>query len=201
MHKEFLQILNILITNKHIFKHLSPETNMQAQFEIYRIGNTFFSNKKDALDLSSSSFFGEIKQGRVIYSILEVLYLLDQKRAILVEGKKQLNFEKFLVQVTKKNKVLELDYEVFKDLRNKGMIVKEGLKFGADFRVYGKGQAPGKNHAPYLIHVTQSKDKMSMKDLAAKARVAHSTSKTLLLAIIDSENDVNYYDINWKNIR
>lgn len=174
---------------------------MQTSFEIYRIGNTFFSNKKNAIDLAAASFFGEVKQGKVIYSLLEVLYLLEQRRAILVEGKKQLNFELFFTQITKKNKNLELNYEVFKDLRNKGMIVKEGLKFGADFRVYEKGQAPGKNHAPYLIHVSQSKDKISMKDLAAKARVSHSTSKKLLLAILDSEGDVNYYEINWKNIR
>ncbi|MBU1252016.1 MAG: tRNA-intron lyase, partial [Nanoarchaeota archaeon] len=34
-------------------------------------------------------------------------------------------------------------------------------------------------------------------DFSAKNRVAHSTKKNLLLAIVDEEGDVSYYEVRW----
>lgn len=163
-------------------------------FQIYLIGNKFQSNKSEAQELASKSSIGEFKGGKVIYSIYEVLYLLDNKKAELISSKnKKISFHEL---VKKANHTI---YLAFKDLRNKGYILKEGLKFGADFRVYNKGDKPGKRHAKYLLYVTESSKKLNLKDFAAKARIAHSTNKILLLAIVDSEEDVSYYEINWKS--
>lgn len=168
---------------------------MQSKFEIYQTGNSLFSNKKDAVDLSSKSSIGEIKSGKVSYSVCEALYLLDRGKVELLRGKTRISFHELL----KKHKSLSLVYEVFSDLKDKGYILKEGLKFGADFRVYMPGQHPGKSHAKYLLYVTQANKKLDLKDFAAKARVAHSTNKTLLIAIVDSEGDISYYEVNWKS--
>ncbi len=163
-------------------------------FEIYSSSQGFYSNKQEALNLASASFLGEIKDGKVIYSPYETLYLLDLKKAQVINTKnKKSSFSELLKKADKKT------YLVFKDLRNKGNILKEGLKFGADFRVYEKGSKPGKAHAKYLLHVIEGKNKLNMKDFCAKARVAHSTNKTLLLAVVDSEQDLSYYEVNWKS--
>lgn len=168
---------------------------MSNKFEIYQSGNSFYSNKKEALDLASKSSLGEIKSGRIVYSICEVLYLLETNKAQLIKGKNKVSFHELL----KKHKTIAVIYEAFRDLRDKGYILKEGLKFGADFRVYNKGDKPGKNHAKYLLYVTESSKKLSLKDFAAKARIAHSTNKILLMAIVDSEGDISYYNISWKS--
>ena len=157
---------------------------------IYQAGNSFFSNEQEAFALFNKSFFGEAKNGKVIYSIYEVLYLIEKEKAKINSKNENNNLRK-----AKHSK----EYIVFKDLRDKSHIVKEGLKFGTDFRVYDKNQIPGKNHAKYLLYILD-KSKINTKDLTAKARIAHSTAKALLLAILDSEQDVNYYEINWKNI-
>ena len=162
-------------------------------FPIYQTGSSFHSNSSEAIALSSKSSIGEIKQGKVIYSIYEVLYLIDEKKAELIKGKNPVKFEQLL------KKAEANIYVVFKDLRDKGNILKEGLKFGADFRVYEKGEKPGKAHAKYLLYVTNSSKKLELKDFAAKARIAHSTNKILLLAAVDSERDVSYYEIKWKS--
>jgi tRNA-intron endonuclease len=161
---------------------------------IYKEANRFFSNRKEAIALANESFFGELKEGKVIYSLFEVLYLLEKGKAEIIEDEKQINIKSLL----KKIKNLE-EYIVFKDLRNKGRVVKEGLKFGADFRVYDKGKKPGKDHASHLIFVTKDKS-IIIREMTAKARIANTTNKSLLLAIVDNEEDVNYYQINWKNI-
>ena len=163
-------------------------------FEIYSSSQGFNSNKKEALDLANTSFLGEIKEGKVIYSIYEALYLLDIKKAQILNNKnKKLSFQDVLKKADKNT------YLVFKDLRNKGQILKEGLKFGVDFRVYNKGDKPGKAHAKYLLHIIEGKNNLNMKNFCAKARVAHSTKKVLLLAVIDSEQDISYYEVNWKS--
>ena len=162
-------------------------------FPIYQTGNSFQSNSSEAIALSSKSSLGEIKQGKVIYSIYEVLYLIDEKKAELIRGQSKVKFEPLL------KKADESVYAVFKDLRDKGNILKEGLKFGADFRVYEKGERPGKNHAKYLLYIVDSSKKLELKDFAAKARIAHSTNKILLLAAVDSERDMSYYEVKWKS--
>lgn len=161
-------------------------------FQIYQTGNSFYSNASNAMALASSSSFGEIKEGKVVYSIYEVLYLLEDKKAELIKGKNKIKFSNLL------KKSSPSIYAIFRDLRNKGNILKEGLKFGADFRVYLPGEKPGKNHAKYLLYVVKG-EKINLQDFAAKARIAHSTKKILLLAIVDSEEDTSYYEVNWKS--
>ena len=160
--------------------------------EIYKAGNSFFSNRQEAIALASKSSLGEVKTGKVLYSIYEVLYLLENKKAMLLSSKKEeIKFNELAKKANSDT------YAVFKDLRNKGNVLKEGLKFGADFRVYEKGDKPGKAHAKYLLYIISGK-KMNVLDFAAKARIAHSTNKLLLLAIVDSEGDVSYYEVRWK---
>ena len=162
-------------------------------FPIYQTGNSFQSNSSEAIALTSKSSIGEIHQGKVIYSIYEVLYLIDEKKAELIKGNSKIKFEQLL------KKVKPNTYFAFKDLRDKGNILKEGLKFGADFRVYEKGEKPGKAHAKYLLYVADSSKKLELRDFAAKARIAHSTNKILLLAVVDSERDISYYEVKWKS--
>src|SRR3990167_5393958 len=85
------------------------------------------------------------------------------------------------------------EYIVYKDLRNRGYLLKTALKFGADFRVYDKGQRPGKEHARWILYPISENAELTWQDFSAKNRVAHSTKKNLLVAVVDSEGDITYY--------
>ena len=86
---------------------------------------------------------------------------------------------------------------VYKDLREKGYIPKTALKFGAEFRVYDKGAKPGKDHARWILFISNEREVLKWHELSAKNRVAHSTKKKLLLAILDEEQDITYHEISW----
>jgi tRNA-intron endonuclease len=88
-------------------------------------------------------------------------------------------------------------YVTYADLKNRGYTVKTALKFGADFRVYDKGKKPGEEHAKWVVFAVYETDKLTWYEFAAKNRVAHSTKKNLLLAIVDAEGDVTYYEVRW----
>ena len=88
-------------------------------------------------------------------------------------------------------------YIVFKELRSRGYIIKTALKFGADFRVYDRGIKPGEDHAKWIVFPVFETDVLTWFDFAAKNRVAHSTRKKLLLAIVDAEKDVSFWESGW----
>ena len=146
---------------------------------LFQIHSDLSSNSQKAITLAKNKKLGEIKQGRVIYSKYEALYLIENKKA---ESKKKI----------KLNKQQQNNYLVFKDLRKKGYIIKTGLKFGTEFRVYKKKD----KHSNWLVEVIDKK--INLKDFISKNRIAHSIGKKFLLAIVDSQKDITYYEVGWK---
>ncbi|OIO41015.1 tRNA-intron lyase [Candidatus Pacearchaeota archaeon CG10_big_fil_rev_8_21_14_0_10_31_9] len=155
------------------------------------------SASKDALDLYSNRLFGEYSEKRVRYSLSEAIYLVDKGKISVYKKTKKLSLNQLIDECKKIDKKTYVKFLVFKDLRDKGYILKTALKFGADFRVYDKGSKPGKEHAKWILYPISESQEMTWHDFSAKNRVAHSTKKNLLIAIVDSEGDITYYEISW----
>ncbi|MEM2089580.1 MAG: tRNA-intron lyase [Candidatus Pacearchaeota archaeon] len=160
-------------------------------------GEIVTSNKQGAFELYEKSRFGEQIEDKIHYSLLEALYLLERKKIEIYEGRKKLNVKKFLEIVKKLEPTFWPRYRVFCDMRSRGYIVKTALKFGADFRVYPRGVKPGEAHARWLLFPVYETHSLTWHEFAAKARVAHSTRKKLLIGIVDHEGDITYYEIKW----
>jgi tRNA-intron endonuclease, archaea type len=160
-------------------------------------GENVFSNKKEAMSLHAQSRFGEQKDGKIIYFIYEALYLLEKNKMEIKDGKKKLKFEQLMDLVREKDPNVRTKYIVFKDMRNRGFIVKTALKFGAEFRVYDRGVKPGEDHARWVLFPVSENSQLTWHDFSAKNRVAHSTKKNLLIGVVDEEEDVTYYEIKW----
>ncbi len=153
----------------------------------------------DARELFNQSRYGTLNEsGKVELSLLEALYLLERDRLIVRnEGGKVLVFESYLKKARKVEPNFWIRYLVFRDMRNRGYIIKTALKFGADFRVYDRGVKPGEDHAKWIVFPVHEASVFTWHEFSAKNRVAHSTKKRLLLAIVDDENDVTYYQVSW----
>ena len=156
------------------------------------------SNSIEAFSLYEKSRFGEKKESKIEYSPIEALFLLSEKKISLFSGKKLVNEETLIKKLKKTDKRIETKLVVFRDLRKKGYILKTALKFGADFRVYERGIKPGEDHARWILFVVKESEPLSWHEFAAKNRIAHSTKKTLLIAIVDEEDDVSFYEVSWR---
>jgi len=164
----------------------------------YLIGEIISSNTAEAHALYKKSCFGQPTQGKIQYNLSEVLFLVEKNKMQVYDGKGKLILEKNLIQKFRKiDKKIQIKYPVYKDLREKGYVIKTALKFGADFRIYDKGKRPGKAHAKWILFVEHESKKSSWHEFSAKNRVAHSTKKKLLIAIIDEEADISYYEVGW----
>lgn len=166
-------------------------------FRAVLAGERVFSSAKEARDLYSRSHFGEPIEGKVYYSLVEALHLLEGKRLVIYEGKKKLSNEAFIEKARGLENNFWTKYCVFRDMRSRGYIVKTALKFGADFRVYERGVRPGQEHAKWILYPVYESSSLTWHEFAAKNRVAHSTKKNLLIGIVDDEGDVTYYEVAW----
>jgi tRNA-intron endonuclease len=160
-------------------------------------GDRIISNSMEAFSLYEKSCLGEKKEGKIEYSLAEALFLISEKRLTVYAGKKLLPFDELMKKLKRIDKKIETKFIVFRNLRKKGYILKTALKYGADFRIYSKGIKPGENHARWILFCTRENEALTWHDFAAKNRIAHSIKKNLLIAIVDEESDVSYYEITW----
>jgi tRNA-intron endonuclease, archaea type len=165
--------------------------------EAHLILNTITSNSKKAYSEHNQFSFGEKIEDKIKYSLPETMFLIQNGKMKLYSNKKIISPEETMKKFAKLDKKFLTKYAVFKDLRTKGYIVKTALKFGAEFRVYEKEKKIGKSHAKWIVFTDVETNKTSWHDFSAKMRVAHSTKKNLLLAIVDDEDQILYYEVNW----
>ena len=153
----------------------------------------------EAREFYNQSRFGTIADsGKVELSLLEALYLVEKGRLVVKsQVGRVLSFESYVKKARKVEPNFWIRYCVFKDMRNRGYIIKTALKFGADFRVYDRGVKPGEDHARWIVFPAHEGSTLTWHEFSAKNRVAHSTKKQLLMGIVDDENDVTYYVVRW----
>lgn len=181
-----------------VAKALKEKTKKEKAYKTILSGERVISGSHEAINLYNQSRFGEIVKGKVFYSLVEALYLLERGKLNVYLGKKKLNFNSFMQEACAREKNFHSRYYVYRDLRDRGYIIKTALKFGADFRVYAKGVKPGEDHAIWIVYPVYETGGLTWHEFAAKNRVAHSTRKRLLIGIVDEEGDVTYYEIEWK---
>ena len=153
----------------------------------------------EAREFYNQSRFGKLAEdGKVELSLLEALYLMERDRLeIKSESGRKVTFESYLKKARAVEPNFWIRYCVFKDMRNRGYIIKTALKFGADFRVYDRGIKPGEDHARWIVYPVHEASVFTWHEFSAKNRVAHSTKKRLLMGIVDDEGDVTYYEVKW----
>lgn len=162
-------------------------------------GRIVTESSAESKELFEQSRFGSaLKDGRIELSFIESIYLLEKGRIILFDGRnRQIDLNSMMKKSSKQEKNFWARYCTFRDIRDRGYIIKTALKFGADFRVYDRGVKPGEDHAKWIVYPVRETDHLTWYDFAAKNRVAHSTKKRLLISIVDEEGDVTYYEIRW----
>lgn len=158
-------------------------------------GNLVIIKDKKGIKLHEKSHYGNMSEEGLQITLIEALYLVEKgKLTILKKGKKVSEDE--LLQIIRKEELF-IKYLVFSDLRNRGYIVKTGFKYGSEFRLYERGKSPGDGHSDYLVKIVPENYEIPATDFSSYVRVAHGVNKKLLFAVVDEENDITYYNVEW----
>ncbi len=115
-------------------------------------------------------------------SLIEAIYLCENGKLIVSSADGDILGCESLRNIASEHiREFDLIYPVYIRLKQAGLVVRSALKYGADFALYR--EAPGKEHAPYLLKVLESGQSIDPGDLVGWGRVAHSVRKDLIIAI------------------
>ncbi len=160
-------------------------------------GQTCISDKNMIHELEQKGY-GEIEKEKSFLKQFETLYLLYAKRLILKKGKKQIDFNSFMNLSQKLDPEILTKFLIYRDLRNRGYVVKDGFGFGSDFRVYERGHF-GEKGAKFLIFGLNEGQQEKMGNLQKKIEEITQMGKEPIIAVIERRGEVIYYKINRMN--
>jgi tRNA-intron endonuclease len=146
-------------------------------------------------DLYQQGYFGRPRGKGLELCLVEAAYLLDRTRIGISSQGKDLDFRAFFQAASSLEKGFEFRYVVYKDLRERGYYVQPGRP---DFRVYPRGGHPGKTAAEFYVLVISERMPLPLKDIIEPAMVAAQMRKKLMLAIVDEESDITFYEAKEK---
>ncbi len=151
---------------------------------------------KGSIDALSSRGYGTVDNDVLTLTFYEALYLLDKKMLDIRDEKtKSIDFQSLLQCYEGKDDNAWVSYLVYRDLRSRGYVAREGFGAGIDFRVYERG-AYGKDTAPYLVLSTQEGKPLRVDDLATTLHQCQSQNKELILAVMNRRGEIVYYSVS-----
>ena len=158
--------------------------------------DTVVSDQSD-IDALSSRGYGNIENARLKLSAHETLFLLD-RRLLDVRRKKikeNLGFQEVFQHFRASDENVWVKYLIYRDLRSRGYVVRDGFGLGIDFRLYERGEY-GKDVAEYIIYGIQEGKPVPMSELISAVKHAQSSKKKLVLAVLNRRGEVVYYSLS-----
>ena len=128
-------------------------------------------------------------------SLIEACYLLEKGRLDIYEDDIECSIG-YIIDILKEQDLYG-KYVVYRDLKDRGFIIKTGFKYGSEFRLYTRGRSQEYTHSHYLVKVIFENYDINALDFASYIRVAHGVNKKFLLAIVDEDFDITYYNVEW----
>lgn len=148
-------------------------------------------------DQLRSKGYGEKIKDMYILESYEALFLLYYNRLVLKKQKSILDFSTFLQTLLKIDLSIFTKFLIFRDLRTRGYIPKEGFGFGNDFRVYERGEYSRKA-AKYVIFGINEGLSVKANILFENIRSIEKMGKEAIIAVIERRGEIIYYKVNQK---
>lgn len=159
------------------------------------------SSPADIESLSQRGF-GIREDEKLMLTSYEGLHLVEKKYVEVREerGEDPLKFKDLLQRFQSFDENTWVKYLIYRDLRARGYVAREGFGFGVDFRVYERGDY-GKDNAKYLILGVSEGKSVSIEQLAQKLTFIQGLKKKLVLAVVNRRGEVVYYTLSQLSFR
>jgi tRNA-intron endonuclease len=151
-------------------------------------------NPEEGSQLYKTGFYGKplgiakpkIPEFKVplILDLMEGLYLAEKGKITIHDSEnRKVGLTKLRQKVKQLYEEFDDKYAVYRDLRDSGLIVTPGIKFGCDFAVYKYG--PGVEHAPYMVSVKNASSNITATEIVKAGRLATTVRKRFIIAVPD----------------
>ncbi len=148
-----------------------------------------------SIDQLTNRGYGTVEEKTFTLTFFEALYLQDKGMLEVKDtDTESVEFQTLLKCYEKQNENAWVNYLIYRDLRSRGYVVREGFGIGINFRIYERGTY-GKDTAPYLILGTQEGKPLPINDLADALSNCQSQKKELVLAVMNRRGEIVYYSV------
>jgi tRNA-intron endonuclease, archaea type len=152
--------------------------------------------EKSSVDALSQRGYGTAENHMFTLAFYEALYLVDKELLEVKDEKGQeVDFQALLLSYEKTSQNAWVNYLVYRDLRSRGYVVREGFGAGTDFRIYERGTY-GKDTASYMVLGTQEGTPLPIEDLTSALQHCQSQKKELILAVMNRRGEIVYYSVS-----
>jgi tRNA-intron endonuclease len=176
-------------------KEMATNSGSELKIEGLFVDEGVRISKKQWIDELSSRGYGVVEGKDLRLTFFEALYLLD-KQMLQIEDErgKRLDFQALVQRCENINENAWARYLVYRDLRSRGYVVREGFGSKVDFRVYERGD-DSKDTANYLIIRVQEGKPIAVEDLTRIMLQSQSLKKELVLAVMNRRGEIVYYTV------
>ena len=101
-----------------------------------------------------------------------------------------------LQKYIQKNDDILTQFLLYRDLRTKGYVVKDGFGFGSDFRVYERGNYGLKDLLNFLFLHSMKVHNKRLDKLYKNIEEITKMGKEPIIAVIERRGEIIYYKIN-----
>ena len=157
-------------------------------------GNVLISDQK-AIDELMKKGYGDKDGKRYLLKIYEALYLLYSNKITIKHKNRVPNFDQLVDIALKRDGEGWTRFLVYRDLRSRGYVAKEGFGFGVDFRVYERGEH-GNKPAKYVVFGINEGTKMQVEKLNDAIEQIGHMGKEPVIAVIERRGEVIYYKVS-----
>jgi tRNA-intron endonuclease, archaea type len=149
--------------------------------------------EQTSTDALTTRGYGTLEDKIFKLTFFEALYLMDKGMLeVKDENGKAVDFQSLLHCYEAQSENAWVSYMVYRDLRSRGYVAREGFGAGIDFRMYERGTY-GKDTAPYLVLSMQEGKPLGIDELANAIQQCQSQKKELTLAVMNRRGEIVYY--------
>ena len=139
--------------------------------------------------------FGEKEDSEYLLKPYEALYLIHTKRLVLKSKKDDLDFDSLIELILKYDKDILTRFLIYRDLRSRGYIAKEGFGFGDDFRVYERGEFE-KKPSKYIVFGMNEGVNIKANNFSSAIEQIRKMGKDAVIAVIERRGGIIYYKVS-----
>ncbi|MEM2944000.1 MAG: tRNA-intron lyase [Methanomassiliicoccales archaeon] len=141
----------------------------------------------------NKGFYGyPLSGGGLELDLLEACYLVETGRLVVQQKSSAMNLEEVMRRAARIYNDFEIDYLVYRDLRQRGYIVKRGAD-DFDFRVFPRGGTPSSSATKFWVMSITERSSFNIESFREAVERSEKTRKELLVAVVDEEGDITYY--------
>ncbi|MHA1450365.1 MAG: tRNA-intron endonuclease family protein [Candidatus Hodarchaeales archaeon] len=168
----------------------------EEKYDCFFEGKKFLIREEMAIDFFyNKSYFGYLEKDELELEREEVVLLLERGRIRVLDGdKKELKINDIVSSFIADDTDFWSHYLVYKDLRERGYLVRKNPGKLTAYKLYARGVQPGKSPAKKTILPMIEGRVLELEDLDMAVKMAISSKKKLLLGVVDRVGEVTYYE-------